>query len=149
MKHIYHIFATIALAAMPFTANAMEADMAAPELEAPAMEAPSEWTMTDDREGIENEIAEITIAVNGSQLHITNATGQTLEIYNLTGVRVATLRIDSDDKTFNVNLPKGCYMVKVGKSSAKYRSNDSYLLTNRIFLSKESSKGRTPAPTFF
>ena len=115
MKHIYHIFATIALAAMPFTANAMEADMAAPELEAPAMEAPSEWTMTDDREGIENEIAEITIAVNGSQLHITNATGQTLEIYNLTGVRVATLRIDSDDKTFNVNLPKGCYMVKVGK----------------------------------
>ena len=115
MKHIYHIFATIALAAMPFTANAMEADMAAPELEAPVMEAPSEWTMTDDREGIENEIAEITIAVNGSQLHITNATGQTLEIYNLTGVRVATLRIDSDDKTFNVNLPKGCYMVKVGK----------------------------------
>ena len=115
MKHIYHIFATIALAAMPFTANAMEADMAAPELETPAMEAPSEWTMTDDREGIENEIAEITIAVNGSQLHITNATGQTLEIYNLTGVRVATLRIDSDDKTFNVNLPKGCYMVKVGK----------------------------------
>jgi len=115
MKHIYHIFATVALAAMPFTANAMEADMAAPELEAPELEAPMEWTMTDDREGIENEIAEITIAVSGSQLRITNASGQTLEIYNLTGVRVATLRIDSDEKTFNVNLPKGCYMVKVGK----------------------------------
>ena len=115
MKHIYHIFATVALAAMPFTVNAMEADMAAPELEAPELEAPLEWTMTDDREGIENEIAEITIAVSGSQLRITNASGQTLEIYNLTGVRVATLRIDSDEKTFNVNLPKGCYMVKVGK----------------------------------
>lgn len=115
MKHIYHIFATVALAAMPFTVNAMEADMAAPELEAPELEAPMEWTMTDDREGIENEIAEITIAVSGSQLRITNASGQTLEIYNLTGVRVATLRIDSDEKTFNVNLPKGCYMVKVGK----------------------------------
>ena len=115
MKHIYHLIATVALAAMPFTASAMETNVAAPELEAPEMEAPSEWTMTDDREGIENEVTEITIAVSGSQLHITNAAGQTLEIYNLTGVRVATLRIDSDDKTFNVNLPKGCYMVKVGK----------------------------------
>lgn len=115
MKHIYHLIATVALAAIPFTASAMETNVAAPELEAPEMEAPSEWTMTDDREGIENEVTEITIAVSGSQLHITNAAGQTLEIYNLTGVRVATLRIDSDDKTFNVNLPKGCYMVKVGK----------------------------------
>ncbi len=115
MKHIYHLIATVALAAIPFTASAMEANAVAPELEAPEMEAPSEWTMTDDREGIENEVTEITIAVSGSQLHITNAAGQTLEIYNLTGVRVATLRIDSDDKTFNVNLPKGCYMVKVGK----------------------------------
>lgn len=120
MKHIYHFIAFVALAAMPFTANAMETSMAdpeleAPEMEAPEMEAPSEWTITDDREGLENELAEITIAVSGSQLRITNASGQTLEIYNLTGVRVATLRIDSDDKTFNVNLPKGCYMVKVGK----------------------------------
>lgn len=121
MKHIYHfIIAFVALSAMPFTANAMETSMAdpeleAPEMEAPEMEAPSEWTITDDREGLENELAEITIAVSGSQLRITNASGQTLEIYNLTGVRVATLRIDSDDKTFNVNLPKGCYMVKVGK----------------------------------
>lgn len=100
---------------MPFTASAMESSVADPELEAPEMEAPSEWTFTDDREGLDNELAEISIAVSGSQLRITNATGQTLEIYNLTGVRVATLRIDSDDKTFNVNLPKGCYMVKVGK----------------------------------
>lgn len=116
MKHIYHfIIAFVALAAMPFTASAMESSVADPELEAPEMEAPSEWTFTDDREGLDNELAEISIAVSGSQLRITNATGQTLEIYNLTGVRVATLRIDSDDKTFNVNLPKGCYMVKVGK----------------------------------
>jgi hypothetical protein len=115
MKHIYHFIAFVALAAMPFTASAMESSVADPELEAPEMEAPSEWTFTDDREGLDNELAEISIAVSGSQLRITNATGQTLEIYNLTGVRVATLRIDSDDKTFNVNLPKGCYMVKVGK----------------------------------
>lgn len=115
MKHIYHFIAFVALAAMPFTASAMESSVAEPELEAPEMEAPSEWTFTDDREGLDNELAEISIAVSGSQLRITNATGQTLEIYNLTGVRVATLRIDSDDKTFNVNLPKGCYMVKVGK----------------------------------
>ena len=38
-----------------------------------------------------------------------------MEVFNLTGAKVATVRIDSADKTFALNLPKGCYLVKVGK----------------------------------
>ena len=36
-------------------------------------------------------------------------------ITNLTGAKVATVRIDSNDKTFALNLQKGCYLIKVGK----------------------------------
>lgn len=110
MKHIYLVFALFA----SFTAQPLCASEVEPEAE-PAIEAPMDFEMSDDREGIETEIGAITISVNGSQLHITNANGQTLEIYNLTGVRVATIKIESDDLTYNMNLPKGCYMIKVGK----------------------------------
>ncbi len=63
----------------------------------------------------EDELREITIAVNGARVHVTHATGQTLEVYDVAGVCVASLRIDTDDKTFSLNLPKGCYILKVGK----------------------------------
>ena len=38
-----------------------------------------------------------------------------LQIYNVTGVCVMSLRVDGQDKRYNLNLPKGCYIVKVGK----------------------------------
>lgn len=56
--------------------------------------------------------------VNGS-LHITGGQGQMLEIYNVAGVRVMTARIDSYDKVIDLNLSKGCYIVKVGKTARK------------------------------
>lgn len=56
--------------------------------------------------------------VNGA-LHITGGQGQVLEIYNVAGVRVMTARIDSYDKTFDISLTKGCYIVKVGKTARK------------------------------
>ncbi len=63
----------------------------------------------------EIEISSVTITVNGSQVHITGAEGQTLEVYNVAGVRVANVKIDSDEKTLNLNLAKGCYILKIGK----------------------------------
>ncbi len=112
MKHKYIILPIIAIAfAAPVFATQTE-----PEMEpAPEIEVPADASLLEDQDGIETEVAGIGINVNGSQLHITNAAGQTLEIYNLAGVRVTTVRIDSDDKTLNLNLQKGCYMVKVGK----------------------------------
>ena len=42
-----------------------------------------------------------------------------MEIFNITGIKVTTLKIDSNDKTFNLNLNRGCYIVKIGKISRK------------------------------
>jgi hypothetical protein len=46
---------------------------------------------------------------------VVNANNQKLEVYNLTGMVVATYRIDSADKTINHNLQRGCYLLKIGK----------------------------------
>jgi hypothetical protein len=68
-----------------------------------------------EKPGVENELGAITISINENTLHIQNAAGEVLQIYNVTGVRVASYRIDSSDKTFNLSLPKGCYILQVGK----------------------------------
>lgn len=53
--------------------------------------------------------------ISGQSVRVQNGSDQMLEIYNLTGVRVAYFRIDSEDKTVSLNLPKGVYIIKVGK----------------------------------
>lgn len=49
-------------------------------------------------EPIEAELEAVTLTIQDNRAHITNADGKTLEIYNLTGVRVARIRIDGNDK---------------------------------------------------
>ena len=66
-------------------------------------------------EPIEAEMETVTLTIQEGKAHITNAEGKTLEIYNLTGVRVAHIRIDSNDKQITLNLPRGCYIMKVDK----------------------------------
>ncbi len=69
-----------------------------------------------EREDIETEMQSITLSVNGTQVHVSNADGVVLEVYNLTGVKIATIRIDSNDKQVNLSkLQKGYYILKVGK----------------------------------
>ena len=63
----------------------------------------------------ETELSAVTLSVNGSKVHVSGADGEILEVYNLTGVKVAAIRIDSNDKTLNLNLQRGCYILKVGK----------------------------------
>ncbi len=77
--------------------------------------APAVMSAQTDHERVETSLAGISITANGSSVHVSGANGQTLEIFNITGVRVATMRIDSDDKTFTLNLPKGCYLLKIDK----------------------------------
>ena len=68
-----------------------------------------------ERDDVETELSAVTLSVNGSRVHIAGAEGETLEVYNLTGVKVATIRIDSNDKNVVLNLQRGCYILKVGK----------------------------------
>lgn len=61
----------------------------------------------------------IGISVNESTLHVTNAAGEALYIYNVAGVRVMSIKVDGPDKRYELNLTKGCYIVKVGKTVRK------------------------------
>ena len=66
-------------------------------------------------EMIEQDIHNVSISVYGSVLRIEGANDEMLQIYNVTGVCVMSIRVDGQDKRYNLNLPKGCYIVKVGK----------------------------------
>ncbi len=64
---------------------------------------------------IDNDFNGITISVSESTLRVTGASGMTLCVYNVAGVHVQSFRVDGPDRRYELNLPKGCYIVKVGK----------------------------------
>lgn len=64
---------------------------------------------------IDNDFSDVTISVSESTLRVTGASGMTLCIYNVAGVHVQSFRVDGADRRYELNLPKGCYIVKVGK----------------------------------
>lgn len=57
----------------------------------------------------------INITVDRSTLHVTGASGLVLEVVSLTGKPVATVRIESPAQRVELNVPKGCYILKIGK----------------------------------
>ena len=67
---------------------------------------------------VEQQSAQISLTDN-NVLHITGGAGQVLEIYNVAGVRLSTTKIDSQEKRVELNLTKGCYIVKVGNTVRK------------------------------
>lgn len=81
--------------------------------------APITMLAETERDGIEMSVSGISLTVNNGNVHIVGANGEVMEIFNLTGTKVSTIRIDSADKTFALNLPKGCYLIKVGKMVRK------------------------------
>ncbi|MCD8289030.1 MAG: secretion protein [Prevotella sp.] len=65
------------------------------------------------------ELDGITVSINRNVLHVSGAAGQTLQIYKITGVGVMSVKVDSDDKYYTLDLAKGCYIVKIGKIARK------------------------------
>lgn len=63
---------------------------------------------------IDNE-REVTIVVQQSSLIISNAQGETLEVVSLTGKQLLKVKIESPSQRIELDVPKGCYIVKVGK----------------------------------
>ena len=62
----------------------------------------------------ENE--DVKISVSQSTLRIIGAQGQVLEVISLTGRHVMSVRIESPaQKVELTNIPKGCYIIKIGK----------------------------------
>ena len=59
---------------------------------------------------------EVQINLSKSVVHINNAEGQVMEVISLTGRHVMSVRIESPAQRIELtNIPKGCYIIKVGK----------------------------------
>lgn len=54
-----------------------------------------------------------------STLLVANANGQMLYIYNVAGVLVQSFKVEGVERRYDLNLPKGCYIIKVGKTVRK------------------------------
>ena len=67
-----------------------------------------------------SDFAKVVISVNESVLRVSGAAGQVMCIYNVAGgAPVMKVRVDGPDKRFDLNLPKGIYIVQVGKAVRK------------------------------
>ena len=57
---------------------------------------------------------DVTITYSQGVLYISGGEGKVLEVVSLTGRRMLELQIDSPAQKVELNVPKGCYIVKVG-----------------------------------
>ena len=64
---------------------------------------------------VEQAESQVGISVSGQTAYVTGAQGETLEVVSLTGRLVMTAKIDSPNQRVELNIPKGCYILKVGK----------------------------------
>lgn len=68
-----------------------------------------------DNEGVETSISSVNISVSGNSVRVSGTNGEDIEVFNLTGTKVTTIKTDTSGKTYTVNLAKGCYLLKIGK----------------------------------
>lgn len=62
----------------------------------------------------QNDVQEINVSITQTTLLVTGASGYTLEIISLTGKQVMKTRIEAPAQRIELNIPKGCYIVKIG-----------------------------------
>ena len=61
------------------------------------------------------QIDDVSIAVEGRVVTVSGAQGEKLKVVSLTGRLVAEYNIDAPVQRVELNLSKGCYILKVGK----------------------------------
>ena len=71
--------------------------------------------------GVAEQVEDAAPVINlqGNVVSVNGASGQVLEIVSLTGKPVASYKIEYPSQRFDLNLPKGCYILKVGKTVRK------------------------------
>ena len=84
--------------------------MAAPVLAAQMLMAPEVTAQVENK---------ITIEVKGNSIIVSGAQGMELEVISLTGRKLLTYAIESPVQRVDINLTKGCYIVKVGDTARK------------------------------
>lgn len=65
------------------------------------------------------DMNETTLVVSGNNVSVSGANGLTLEVYKITGEQVIAIQVESDSRTFKLNLQKGCYIIRLGKLTRK------------------------------
>lgn len=64
---------------------------------------------------VTQETTGVTIFVKGSTLQLQNATvGEKVQVLSIVGVRVFQKKVESVNQDFDLDLPKGYYIVKIG-----------------------------------
>ena len=76
-------------------------------------------SMEQADDAVEDEMQSVSIVVKEGSVKVTNAMGQKLEVFNLAGVRITSLPLENDEVSFKLNLSRGCYILKVGKTVRK------------------------------
>ncbi len=75
----------------------------------------------EGRKSVLNDVEQNTVSLTilGNNVRVQNALGSALEVYNILGMKVTSIKIDSPDKTVVLNLSKGWYILKVENITRK------------------------------
>ena len=85
---------------------------------------PQRMSAAANIEIIDNDFQQITVTVTSAGvLHVTGASGLVLQVYNVLGVRVASIKVEGNDKRIDLPLKSGGYIVKVGNVVRKISIN--------------------------
>ena len=106
-KYIYNKTGWLMIRRLLVFSTALSLTMATPAvLYAADAEKPAiEQVVSDDA----------VITVSGQTVTVAGAQGQTLEVVSLTGRRMMSVKIESPAQRVELNIPKGCYILKIGK----------------------------------
>lgn len=88
------------------------------------LNVPSVMAQDIQKTQIENEQLPVTVSVIGSTINVKNAQNLVMEVYDITGKKVAAIRIESNDKTYELSVPRGCYIIKIGSMARKVYLKD-------------------------
>lgn len=68
---------------------------------------------------LDHEVAAVAqepvLTVKGQTARVQYGQGEELEVFSLTGVKVASVRIEANDQTVSFNLTRGIYIFRIGK----------------------------------
>ena len=88
------------------------------------LNVPSIMAQDIQKTQIENEQLPVTVSVVGNTINVKNAQNLVMEVYDITGKKVAAIRIESNDKTYELSFPRGCYIIKIGSMARKVYLKD-------------------------
>ena len=63
--------------------------------------------------------SEVNVVVKDRVVYVNGATGQTLYVVSSTGRVMVAVQLTSPSQRVELNIPKGCYIVKVGTVARK------------------------------